>query len=216
MNTTNAYLKKMKIAKYLQKIFLLLKTGNTIKFANKPINLTIKKPINLANSERIFIGDNVNFGRGCTLYAITNYPTQKMSSSKYKQKIQIFNPLLKIGNNVTATSNVMISAVKEIIIEDDVMLASNIFIGDHQHGYDNPYIPYKYQPIFRIEPIKIKKGCWIGNNCIIMPGVTIGKYSIIGANSVVTYSIPDQSIAYGSPAKVIKRWDEMKKKWMVK
>lgn len=68
--------------------------------------------------------------------------------------------------------------------------------------------------MFRIAPIKIGRGCWIGQNVVVMPGVTIGEMSIIGANSVVTSNIPERSIAMGTPARVMKRWDEQKKDWV--
>ena len=65
-----------------------------------------------------------------------------------------------------------------------------------------------------LPPILIKKGCWIGQNVVIFPGVMIGVLSIIGTNSVVTKSIPDRCIAIGSPAKVIKKWDENAQQWV--
>jgi lipopolysaccharide O-acetyltransferase len=49
---------------------------------------------------------------------------------------------------------------------------------------------------------------------VIMPGVTVGALSIIGANSVVTKSIPDRCIAIGAPARVVKTWDERAKAWV--
>ena len=214
LNLTHKFANKIKKSiSYLQKIYLILETGRTIQFANNPQNLILKKPINIANPECIFLGDNVNFGPRCFLYAIKKYPDKKMKSQDYFMDIQVFEPSIIIGNNVTATTNVIISAVKEIVIEDDVMLASNIFISDHQHGYNTANIPYKYQAISNIKPIKIGKGCWIGQNCTIMPGVKIGNNTIIGANSVVTKNIPEQCIAIGSPAKIIKKWNDIKKSW---
>lgn len=53
--------------------------------------------------------------------------------------------------------------------------------------------------------VTIGDDCWIGGNTTIMPGVTIGKGCTIGAGSIVTKSIPDFSVAVGSPAKVIKK-----------
>ena len=101
----------------------------------------------------------------------------------------------------------------EITIEDDVMFATNINITDALHGYDTANEPYKYQPMTRIAPITIKKGCWIGQNVLVMPGVTIGEYAIIGANSIVNKDIPARSIAVGNPAKVIKSWNETTQTW---
>jgi acetyltransferase-like isoleucine patch superfamily enzyme len=68
--------------------------------------------------------------------------------------------------------------------------------------------------MFRIAPIVIKRGCWIGQNVVVMPGVTIGELSIIGANSVVTRDVPARSIAVGSPATVIKTWDATGRRWV--
>jgi acetyltransferase-like isoleucine patch superfamily enzyme len=62
--------------------------------------------------------------------------------------------------------------------------------------------------------VRIEKGCWIGEKVIILPGVNIGKRSIIGAGSVVTKSIPEYSIAVGNPARVIKTWNKDKKQWV--
>ena len=102
----------------------------------------------------------------------------------------------------------------DITIEDDVMFASNINISDGLHGYETAEEPYKFQPMGHIAPVTIKRGCWIGQNVVVMPGVTIGELSIIGANSVVTRSIPARSIAVGAPTKVIKQWDEGTQRWV--
>ena len=104
--------------------------------------------------------------------------------------------------------------MSEVTIEDDVLFASNIHINDSFHGYENANEPYKYQAIWKAAPIIIKKGCWIGQNVVVFPGVEIGEFTIIGANTVVTKSIPDRCIAAGSPAQVIKKWDETSQKWI--
>ena len=60
------------------------------------------------------------------------------------------------------------------------------------------------QRIDYTKEVTIKDNCWICGNVTILPGVTIGSGSVIGANSLVTHDIPDNSLAYGSPAKVVK------------
>ncbi|WP_050775101.1 acyltransferase [Desulfonatronospira thiodismutans] len=210
---------------YIKKIFamlgiLLFKVQGQIEdrtlptFATYPKRLKINLPRNIANPQHIYIGDNVKFGPGCFLLALTEYPTSKMRNSEFNKATQKFNPVIKIGDNVTATAYVQISALERITIEDDVMFASNVFVGDHQHGYQSAATPYKYQPIWKINPITIKKGCWIGQNVIVMPGVTIGECSIIGANSLVNKDIPPKCIAVGSPATVIKKWDDQSQIWI--
>ncbi len=67
--------------------------------------------------------------------------------------------------------------------------------------------PYKYQRVSRIAPIVSKCGHWKGQNVVVMSSVTIGELTIIGANSVVTHSIPSRSIAVGAPATVVKQRD---------
>ena len=63
-------------------------------------------------------------------------------------------------------------------------------------------------------PVKIGKKVWLGEGCIVMPGVTIGDGSIIGAHSVVKKDIPAESIAVGSPARVVKRYSRESKSWV--
>jgi acetyltransferase-like isoleucine patch superfamily enzyme len=136
-------------------------------------------------------------------------PRGRVAASK-----QEFDPKIVIGNRVTATGRLTLAAHAQITIEDDVLFAANVNLTDGLHGFEHADEPYKYQPIFRIAPIVIKRGCWIGQNVVIMPGVTIGELSIIGANSVVTQSIPARCIAVGAPARVIKKWDEATGRWV--
>ena len=104
--------------------------------------------------------------------------------------------------------------MKEIIIEDNVLFASNVFISDGFHGYNRIDVAYKDQPISNLGSIHIGEGSWIGQNVVIMPGVSVGKFSIVGANSVITKSIPAYCIAAGAPARIIKRWDLAKSEWI--
>ena len=184
------------------------------KFANTPKNSRIDLPRRIINPERIFLGNNVSFGPGTFLYAMTHYPTVSMQHPDKTLPVQRFDSEIIIGNNVTATADLQIAAQSQITIEDDVMFATNVNITDGFHGYTRIDEPYKYQDIIRIQPITIKRGCWIGQNVVICPGVTIGEMTVVGANSVVTQSIPDRCIAVGAPAKVIKKWDEAKEGWI--
>ncbi|HET8985440.1 MAG TPA: acyltransferase [Trueperaceae bacterium] len=104
-------------------------------------------------------------------------------------------------------------AFKEIVIEDDVMFAANVFVSDGAHGTTTGETPYKFQGITGIAPIRIGRGSWIGQNAVIMPGVTIGELAVIGANSVVTKDVPARSVAVGAPARVVKRWDLTAQNW---
>jgi acetyltransferase-like isoleucine patch superfamily enzyme len=182
-------------------------------FGNTPKNLRIDLPRDIVNPDRIFLGDDIWLGPGTLLMALTRYPGPALRHPDIEQSSQSFRSKISIGNRVTSTARLQIAAHSEITIEDDTMFASNINITDGLHGYIHANEPYKYQEIFNIAPIVIKRGSWIGQNVVIMPGVTIGKLSIIGSNSVVTKSVPDRSIAVGNPARVIKRWEESTQCW---
>ena len=84
-----------------------------------------------------------------------------------------------------------------IIVEDYVLIAAHAKIISNDH---DPY----FRPIITCQPVIIKEGAWIGAGAAIMKGVTVGKYAIVGANSVVTKDVPDYAVVVGVPAKVIK------------
>jgi acetyltransferase-like isoleucine patch superfamily enzyme len=91
-----------------------------------------------------------------------------------------------------------------IIIEDDVMMGSGVHIYVTNHKFTDPNIPIIDQGHYPSQHVKIERGSWLGANVIVLPGVTIGSNSVIGAGSVVTNSIPSNSLAVGCPARVIK------------
>ena len=110
---------------------------------------------------------------------------------------------VKIGSGVTVMNGALMMAAGGITIEDKVMIAANVQLISNNH---DPYI----REVLTCKPILIKYGAWIGAGATILPGVTVGKYAIIGANSVVNKDIPDYAVAVGSPAKVIKYLDKEK------
>jgi len=97
-----------------------------------------------------------------------------------------------------------ITAVQEVVIEEAVELARGVYISDHMHGFDDPVTPIRDQPLVRTAPVRICRGAWLGQNVVVMPGVTIGANAVVGANSVVTRDIPARTVAVGAPARVIR------------
>ena len=182
-------------------------------FANGPRNLHFESPRRISNPGQIWIGDDVSLGPGCMLNPSRRYPGPFMQGGP-KVEPQEFSGEIHIGDRVSATGYLTIGAASKVEIEDDVLMASHIFISDNQHGISRIDVPFKYQHLERIGPVRIGRGSWIGEHVVIMSGVTIGAMSIIGANSVVTRDIPPRSIAVGSPARVIKRWDDGTDGWI--
>lgn len=167
-----------------------------------PKSRLLRLPNDLRGVKYIEFGKNLTTGKNCRIEAY--------NFSERKGNLIIF------GNDIQINDMVHIAARKKIIIEDNVLMASRIFITDHNHGsfdgYDDLNINYiDKKPVCK--GVTIKKNVWIGENCNILPGVTIGEFSVIGAGSTVTKSIPAYSIAVGSPAVVIKFYNKNEKKW---
>ena len=94
-----------------------------------------------------------------------------------------------------------------------MLTADKVYISDNVHDYHNIEIPVKEQPIVQKKEVCIGEGAWLGENvCVI--GASVGKHSVVGANSVVTKDIPDYCVAVGIPARVIKKYDFDKKEWI--
>lgn len=104
---------------------------------------------------------------------------------------------LIIGDNC-GFSGVSIWCFKNILIGNNVRVGANTLIMDGDAHFDDP----RTSPP---SPIVIEDGVFVGANCVIKKGVTIGANSVIGMNSVVTESIPSNSVAVGHPCRIIKR-----------
>lgn len=102
---------------------------------------------------------------------------------------------VQIGNNVTVKSGVQ--------LWDGVKIEDNVFIGPNVTFTNDIYPRSKKYPE-KFERTVIKRGASIGANSTILPGITIGEYAMIGAGSVVTKDIPDNTLWYGNPAKQIR------------
>lgn len=89
-----------------------------------------------------------------------------------------------------------------LTIEDKVGIGPNVTILIHSDPFPSPL--QKIYPKITL-PVHIKKGVWIGAGAIILPGVTIGEYSIVAAGAVVTKDVPPYSVVAGVPAKVVKK-----------
>ena len=124
------------------------------------------------------------------------YPQIEESKlTKYHWVVQNLDGL-KIGNKTDIGAFTYINAKYGVVIEDFVQ------IGSHCSLYSVSTIDNKQGKIV------LRENCKIGSHSTIMPNVTIGKNSIIGAHSLVLFDIPDNVVAFGVPAKVVRRLDE--------
>ena len=112
---------------------------------------------------------------------------------------------VRIGAGSFLNRNVMVAAMELVEIGDHCMFANGCFITDGSHRFDDPDEPVPWQGFTTKGPTRIGDNVWCGANVVVTSGVTIGRRSVIGANSVVTTDIPPFSIAAGAPAKVLKQ-----------
>jgi maltose O-acetyltransferase len=112
---------------------------------------------------------------------------------------------LEIGSNSGIGPRACLMNVKggELIIGDDVMMGPDVLIYTFNHNHDNVDIPMDRQGV-TYSKVVIGNDVWIGARVMILPGVTIGNGSIVGAGAVVTKDVPPYSIVGGVPAKVLK------------
>lgn len=120
-----------------------------------------------------------------------------------------------LGNNVIVGMNCTFVDNQEIRIGDQVMIASNVQIYTSSHPVsprERLVADFKERgtTFFRTyaRPVKIEDNVWIGGGCILLPGVTVGKNSVIGAGSVVNRSVPANCVAAGNPCRLIRTLDE--------
>lgn len=196
------YLTRYGVFNFIKLIFNFIRTKLFYRKAR-----LIRFPIDIRNKRYIDFGTNLTTGVNCRLEAYAS----KNQENKY---------CLEFGNNVEMNDYVHIVASESVKIGNDVLFASKIFISDTSHGnYSGTSLTHS-SPLTKpndrellTKPVVIEDNVWVGEFVSILPGVTIGKGSIIGTLSVVSKSIPPYCIAVGSPAKVIKTFNFSTTKW---
>lgn len=189
--------------KFLKKIYIFFFNLKYILYFKKyRLDLFIGKGASINKLKYINLGKNIRIGR----FSRINF---------YKEFYgNIYQPNLFIGDNSYIGDFFTILCTDSIIIENDVLIASYVTIVSENHGIDVQSKLHYSKQALNSKPIKIEEGCWIGEKTTILPGVIIGKKSIIGANSVITKNVDPYTIVVGNPAKAIKKYDFVEKKWM--
>ncbi|MHC4323091.1 MAG: acyltransferase [Planctomycetota bacterium] len=180
--------------RYIYVIFFRRKKGLSVGSKLKLVGIPM---VDIRGNASVTIEDNVTLNSSNREYHVNMHSPVKLYADKDDAKIHI-------GQN-TRIHGTCLHAYKHIKIGDNCLIAANtqIFDGNgHDLSFDNT--ANRINTEGDAGPIIIEDDVWIGINCIILGGVTIGKGSVVGAGSIVTKSIPPFVVAAGNPAKVIK------------
>lgn len=188
----------------------------------KKVALFLLKPENEHRPRlwvKLFINPFVHYrGKGSIIRSRTRLDVFPYNQFKLGRK-SIIEDFVTINNGVgdvligdgsiIGIGNTIIGPVE---VGNQVMLAQGIVVSGLNHGYENIEVSPSLQPV-SCKKISIADNVWIGANCVITPGVSIGKHSVIGAGSVVTKDVPEYSVAVGNPARLIKRYNFESAHW---
>src|SRR6478735_2690780 len=150
----------------------------------------LAKPDVLTNPREIRIGSKVIIWKGSRIEAIGSArgPT----------------PKIEIGDDTVIHLGFHCGAAESVKIGRDVLIAGRVYITDHDHVFDDPARPARWNESLVSKPVVIEDGVWLGEGCVILKGVTVGRRSVVGAYAVVTKDVPPGAVVGGIPAKVIK------------
>ncbi|MDR1725244.1 MAG: acetyltransferase [Bacteroidales bacterium] len=182
---------KIKLALWLLRTKIFYSRASLIRF-----------PFDIRSRRFIDLGKGLKIGTNARLEAF---------SLDGKTKTLIF------GNNVQANDYIHITAMLQVKIGNNVLMASKIYISDCTHGFygehsTSPDIPPVQRP-YDIAPVTIGNNVWIGEGVCILPGTVIGNGCIIGANAVLKGTFEDNTIIVGVPAKAVKKYNTVTEKW---
>lgn len=169
-------------------------------FAELGRGSTLCLPVRLSGEARISVGAHVYVGAGSWLQVIDDDASDDTGSTA------VARPRLVIGDRTSISGGCVLSAAREIVLGEAVLLARNVYVSDHVHAFTDLSRPVLDQGIDRLAPVRIDDGAWLGQNVVVTPGSTIGKGAVIGAGSLVRGDVPDHSLAVGTPARVIRTW----------
>lgn len=134
------------------------------------------------------------------------------NNCKIRSNVDLFcNSLVVLDNADIGTRTRLDGCVK---IGKNVLIGPDCYISSVDHNYKNVDVPISESGIIDKGSIEIGNDSWIGVHSVILGSVKIGKHSVIGANSVVTKNVGDYTVVAGSPAKIVRYYDNNKKVWI--
>ena len=145
----------------------------------------------------------IRIGRRCAIGAEVSlacgFPAQTFPAT--------CDPVITVGDRCSIGRGGFLVGLSSIVLEDDVTIAPNVYITDHNHTYADLWLPIGQQWPEQAD-VRIGEGCWLGTGVIVLPGTTIGRHVTVAGGAVVRGDIPPYSVIAGAPAKVVRQWTE--------
>lgn len=185
---------------------------STLSFIYHPI---IKIRLLLSGGKNIYIGPQMTINKPQYFHVGNGFSLGRNSRFLFVEKYHggEYKPGVKFGDNISIGNRFSLLSAAPIEIGDNCLIAGDVLITSENHGMDiEASDSYALQPL-ECSPVRIGKGCWLGEKSMIMPGVTLGDRCIVAAGAVVTKSFPDKSLVGGVPAKLLKRYNSQAKTW---
>lgn len=143
-------------------------------------------PFEVHRPERVSIGERVHVGAGCWFFVDNEHAR------------------LEVGDATRMSGLCVLSAAARVRLGRAVLLGRNVYIADHIHGVERPGVPIFEQQLEKIQPVEIGDHAWLGQNVVILPGVTVGAGAVVGANSVVGEDVAPRTVVVGAPARLVR------------
>ena len=159
------------------------------------------RPLLLNNTHCVFLGKKIIIRGGARFDIVT------------ERFGQVFTPKVIVGDGALFEQGFHLACGASIHIGERVTCSRNVSILDVWHHYEDIQRPIIDQPL-GTAPISVGDGTLIGMGSVILPGVTIGRHCMIGANSVVNRDVPDFCVAVGAPVRVVRRYDPVQQAWI--
>lgn len=176
------------------RLFKLMTSG---RFGSWGRGSLIVNPVAIQGAESIYLGDAVYVAAQTCLAA----------ASPWGEEVR-----LEIGDGCKLGRFNHIFATRRVTLGRKVLTANGVYISDNLHGYRDPSRAVMDQPLVQTAEVHIGDGTWLGHNACVV-GASVGRGSVVGANSVVTRDVPDFAVAVGAPARIIRRLDAATGVW---
>ncbi len=163
------------------------------RFAGFGFRSRLIAPDMVTNPRRIQLGKRVSIWKGARIEALGDE--------------SVAGPRIEIGDDTVSHMHFHCGAAESVKIGRDVLIAGRVYITDHDHVFDDPDEPARWNRKLVSKPVLIGDGAWLGEGCVILKGVTVGARAVVGANAVVTRDVPPGAVVGGIPAKVIRILD---------